>query len=293
MARVPDRAIVVFDEAYLEFAQGPDFPDTLNYLRHGRKVVDPADVLEGGEPRRAARGLRHGRSGLRRAPEPHPAAVQRQLASRRSRRSPHWMTSSHVLECVRMIEAGRHYLCDEFTALGLKYAPSRANFIFVDVGKSATNVFQWLLKEGVIVRPMTSFGMEHALRVTIGTPEENRTLRQSPQESAGRGQGRVIRRLALLGLGLLGGSVAKAARADGLAREIVAVGRRRESLEPALQDGTVDRITPDVAEGVRGRRLLRARARRWPRSRSSCPPSGAPPPTMWSSPTSGAPRRGS
>ena len=79
-----------------------------------------------------------------------------------------------MLECVRMIEAGRHYLCDEFTALGLKYAPSRANFIFVDVGKSAANVFQWLLKEGVIVRPMTSFGMEHALRVTIGTPEENR-----------------------------------------------------------------------------------------------------------------------
>jgi prephenate dehydrogenase len=57
----------------------------------------------------------------------------------------------------------------------------------------------------------------------------------------------VIRRLTLLGLGLLGGSVAKAARADGLAREIVAVGRRRESLEPA-----VDHITLDVAEGVAG-----------------------------------------
>jgi prephenate dehydrogenase len=62
----------------------------------------------------------------------------------------------------------------------------------------------------------------------------------------------VIRRLTLLGLGLLGGSVAKAARAEGLAREIVAVGRRRESLEPALADGAVDRITTDVAEGVAG-----------------------------------------
>jgi prephenate dehydrogenase len=46
--------------------------------------------------------------------------------------------------------------------------------------------------------------------------------------------------------------VAKAARAEGLAREIVAVGRRRESLEPALADGAVDRITTDVAEGVAG-----------------------------------------
>ena len=62
----------------------------------------------------------------------------------------------------------------------------------------------------------------------------------------------MIRRLTLLGLGLLGGSVAKAARAEGLAREIVAVGRRRESLEPALHDSAVDRITTDVAEGVTG-----------------------------------------
>ena len=62
----------------------------------------------------------------------------------------------------------------------------------------------------------------------------------------------MIRRLALLGLGLLGGSVAKAARAEGLTHEIVAVGRRRESLEPALRDGAVDHITTDVAEGVAG-----------------------------------------
>lgn len=61
----------------------------------------------------------------------------------------------------------------------------------------------------------------------------------------------MIRRLTLVGLGLLGGSVAKAARAEGVAREIVAVGRRRESLEPALKDGVVDHITLNVAEGVR------------------------------------------
>jgi prephenate dehydrogenase len=62
----------------------------------------------------------------------------------------------------------------------------------------------------------------------------------------------VIRRLAVLGLGLLGGSVAKAARAEGLAREIVGVGRERARLEPALRDGAVDRITTDVPEGMAG-----------------------------------------
>src|SRR5439155_1344307 len=62
---------------------------------------------------------------------------------------------NHVLECVRMIEAGRHFLYDEFKALGIRYVPSRANFILVDVGRSASDIYQRLLKEGVIVRPTT------------------------------------------------------------------------------------------------------------------------------------------
>ena len=62
----------------------------------------------------------------------------------------------------------------------------------------------------------------------------------------------MIRRLSLVGLGLLGGSVAKAARGLRLADEIVAVGRDRERLEPALRDGMVDRVTTDLADGVAG-----------------------------------------
>ena len=62
----------------------------------------------------------------------------------------------------------------------------------------------------------------------------------------------MIGRLAVVGLGLLGGSVAKAARARGLARSIVAVGRRLETIEAARQDGTVDEVTTDLAAGVAG-----------------------------------------
>ena len=58
----------------------------------------------------------------------------------------------------------------------MQYVPSRANFILVDVGRNASDIFQGLLKAGVIVRPLTSFGMESALRVTVGTPQENRRL---------------------------------------------------------------------------------------------------------------------
>src|SRR5262250_3518963 len=173
MARVPDKVIVVFDEAYIEFAQGPDFPDSLTYLKQGRKVA----VLRTFSKAASLAGLRVGYA----VADPDCVALLNRI------RQPFNVNSvaqagalaaldddSHVLECLRMIEAGRHYLCDEFTAMGLKYAPSRANFILVDVGRSAGEVFHWLLKEGVIVRPMTSFGMESALRVTIGTPQENR-----------------------------------------------------------------------------------------------------------------------
>jgi prephenate dehydrogenase len=61
----------------------------------------------------------------------------------------------------------------------------------------------------------------------------------------------VIQRLAIVGVGLLGGSVARAARAEGLAGEIVGVGRARARLEPALRDGTLDHAVVDLAAGVR------------------------------------------
>jgi histidinol-phosphate aminotransferase len=193
MARVPDRAIVVFDEAYYEFAQGPDFPDTLSYIRQGRKVV----VLRTFSKATSLAGLRVGYA----MADPDAVALLNRI------RAPFNVNSlgqvaalaaleddAHTLECLRIIEAGRHYLYDELASLGVKYTPSRANFILVDVGRNAADIFQRLLKAGVIVRPMTSFGMESALRITVGTPEENRrlvkALRRVLAEGGAAGEGR-------------------------------------------------------------------------------------------------------
>jgi len=175
MSKVPERTIVVFDEAYTEFAQGPDFPETLPYVAQGRKVV----VLRTFSKAASLAGLRVGYgitdadavALMNRIRQPFNVNSLAQVAALAALED-----ESHTLECVRMIEAGRHYLYDEFNALGVKYVPSRANFILVDVGRSASDIYQRLLKEGVIVRPMTPFGMESALRLTIGTPQENRRL---------------------------------------------------------------------------------------------------------------------
>ncbi len=175
ITRIPNTVIVVFDEAYIEFALGPDFPDSLAYVRQGRKVF----VLRTFSKASSLAGLRVGYAIaaddavalLHRIRQPFNVNALAQVAALAALED-----ESHVLECVRMNEAGRHFLYDEFTALGLKYVPSRANFILVDVGRSAHDIYQRLLHEGVIVRPMTSFGMETALRITVGTPEENRRL---------------------------------------------------------------------------------------------------------------------
>ena len=66
----------------------------------------------------------------------------------------------------------------------------------------------------------------------------------------------MIDRLSIVGLGLLGGSVAKAARAASLAQEIVGVGRNPKSLEPALRARAVDRITTDLSEAVSGADMI-------------------------------------
>jgi histidinol-phosphate aminotransferase len=185
MAQVPEGAIVVFDEAYLEFAQGPDFPDTLNYVKQGRKVL----VLRTFSKANSLAGLRVGYgvadadavSLMNRIRQPFNVNSLAQAAALAALDD-----DAHVLECVRMIEAGRHFLYDEFKALGLKYVPSRANFILVDVGRSATDIYQKLLHEGVIVRPMTAFGMETTLRITVGTPAENRRLVKGLRSALGK-----------------------------------------------------------------------------------------------------------
>src|SRR5207302_8691797 len=141
MDRVPDKVIVVFDEAYIEFAQGPDFPDALAYLKQGRKVA----VLRTFSKAASLAGLRVG----------YAAADADAIALMNRIRQPFNVNSlaqaaalaaleddGHILECVRMIEAGRHFLYDEFKTIGLSYVPSRANFILVDVGRSAADIYQ-------------------------------------------------------------------------------------------------------------------------------------------------------
>jgi histidinol-phosphate aminotransferase len=65
------------------------------------------------------------------------------------------------------------YLMESFKQMGLEYIPSAGNFICVDLKRPGREIYNKLLHEGVIVRPVDNYGMPNHLRVTIGLPEEN------------------------------------------------------------------------------------------------------------------------
>ena len=64
-------------------------------------------------------------------------------------------------------------LTAEFSKLGLEYIPSNGNFVCVNVARPAMTVYESMLKQGVIVRPVANYGLPNHLRVTVGLPQEN------------------------------------------------------------------------------------------------------------------------
>jgi histidinol-phosphate aminotransferase len=85
----------------------------------------------------------------------------------------------HLERTRTLTREGKAYLYGCFDRLGLKYMPTEANFILFDVGRPAPEVFDALLRRGVLVRPCGSFGLPASLRVTIGTPAENRRFAEA------------------------------------------------------------------------------------------------------------------
>ena len=79
----------------------------------------------------------------------------------------------HVADSIAMNDAGKKYLQQAFDELELKYLPSMGNFISVNVKQDGAALYQKLLEQGVIVRPIANYNLPEYLRITIGTQEQN------------------------------------------------------------------------------------------------------------------------
>ena len=171
MQTLPPGVVVVFDEAYYEYVTRDDFPDGLEYVKQGYKAV----VLRTFSKIYGLAGLRIGYAladpalitYLERVREPFNVNSLAQEAALAALED-----TSHVARVRRINEEGKRFLYQQFTRLGVPFVPTEANFIFFDARRDEKEVFRQMLSKGVIIRG--GFGYDTWLRVTIGTPAQNK-----------------------------------------------------------------------------------------------------------------------
>jgi histidinol-phosphate aminotransferase len=172
-ARVPEHVLTVLDEAYFEYVESDDYPDGIEEsVKTGRRAlvlrtfskiyglaglrvgygVGPVEVVE------AIAKVRNAFDINQTAQDAARASIGNETEIARRRRE----TSEE-----------RSRLEEACTSLGLTVAPPVANFVYVETSNDCRAVFDRLLREGAIVRPLGPFGADEAIRVTVGTREEN------------------------------------------------------------------------------------------------------------------------
>lgn len=169
---LPDHVIVVVDEAYAEFVESPDYPDSLALLREGRNMI----VLRTFSKAYGLAGLRVG-YGIT-TPDIVDMMNRPRLAFNCNALAQAAAVAAlgdadHIAASRRMNHDGKEYLYRELDRMGISYFRTEANFMFLDVGLDSREVFQRMQKRGVIVRPGNIFGYPTWQRVTIGTRDQN------------------------------------------------------------------------------------------------------------------------
>ena len=174
MESLPDHVMVVFDEAYFEYVRSDNYPESLAYVAQGRPVV----VLRTFSKIYGLAGLRIGYG-----------VTTPDIAQYVNRVRPPFNTNSlaqraavaalddeeHVAQSRALNDGEMGRVTEGLQALGLEVLPSDANFLYLDVGGDGAEVFNSLLRQGVIVRHIRG----RMIRVTIGLPEENTQFLQA------------------------------------------------------------------------------------------------------------------
>jgi histidinol-phosphate aminotransferase len=178
MTQLPDHVVVVVDEAYIEFAKNPDCLKTgspsdtkrpLVTLRTFSKAYGLAGLRVGyGIMPAELAGILH------RVRQPFNVNVLAQAAAAAALDD-----RDFLLLSVRLVHDGLERLYADLDRMGLVYFKTESNFFLIDVGQSADDVFEKMLKMGVIVRSMRSYGYPNYIRINVGLEQENRRFIQA------------------------------------------------------------------------------------------------------------------
>jgi histidinol-phosphate aminotransferase len=183
LKRIRSDVFIIVDEAYFEYVEAADYPNSLDYHQQGKALL----TLRTFSKLYGLAGLRIGYgiadkeiiSLMHRVRQPFNVNAPAQwgaLAALDDR--------EHVRRSLENNRQGVNYLTAEFARLGIEYVPSHANFILLRVGKGE-DVFNRLLAQGIIVRPMAGYQFPEYLRVTIGTMRENRKFIDGLRKAVG------------------------------------------------------------------------------------------------------------
>jgi histidinol-phosphate aminotransferase len=170
---VPQSVLVVFDEAYFEFVDSPEYPRTLQYVLAGHKNVM---ILRTYSKVYGLAGIRLGYAiadpavlaPLGKIREPFAVNLLAQAAGVAALQDEEYLQDS-----IASNVAGRRYLYGEFDRMGLFYVESHTNFVLVRVGSEARAVVQAFLAAGIIVRPCHGYDLPEFLRITVGNAGQN------------------------------------------------------------------------------------------------------------------------
>jgi histidinol-phosphate aminotransferase len=171
LAKLPDEALVIADEAYFEYVDDPDYPNSLRYRDCGKTILTLRTFSK-------LYGLAGLRIGYGIGPRDIVALMQRVRQPFNVNAAAQWGARAalddheHVGRSLALNRQGLDFLYAQFDELGLPYVRSQANFILVRVG-NGNELFQRLLAEGVIVRPVAAYEFPEYVRVTVGTMDEN------------------------------------------------------------------------------------------------------------------------
>ncbi|MGJ8670054.1 MAG: histidinol-phosphate transaminase [Oceanococcus sp.] len=178
LQQLPADVIVVLDEAYCEYQDESQRPDALELLaRYPNLVVTRTfSKVFGLAALRIGYGISHPELAdyLNRIRQPFNNNALALAAAEVA-----WQDQAHVAASVAINAEGMALYESHLPDLGLSILPSQANFVCVDFKRPTKTLFDALLRQGVIVRPLDGYAMPQHLRITIGTPEENQRCLQA------------------------------------------------------------------------------------------------------------------
>lgn len=173
MEKIPQDIIVAFDEAYYEYVDRDDYPDTLRFIEEGKNVI----VFRTFSKLYGLAGFRVGYciakedfiEAIKKVSPPFAVNRLAQVGAAAALKD-----QLHIKKTKDINESGKKFLYENFEKMSISYIPSHTNFVTIDLKTDAQGVCEELQKRGVIVRPLTMYRKPTFLRVTIGTPEQNK-----------------------------------------------------------------------------------------------------------------------